>query len=515
MNNKAPRGSISQIILKALNTGNKYGYEICKDIEKITNGKLILKQPSLYSCLRRMEEQGLISSYWEDSDLGGKRHYYCLTDFGKKILDESEENSSLSETELINSLPTNENYDEVKDEKNTEKTTILKQENLFNIAKKDAKNTNENKTETTEESGSSSFLQFDLFNENVSFVKNENLEKKENIPQFKNKYSDLDNHSEEIEPILEVSELENDDTSLDSFKESDNDNKLLDENSIEKINNSNKENINVVENSIKTDNQISWDLKFDSNEGSNNDYKSIIGQLYNNSRLHDPYEQNKYQNFKEMFPTSSYDNSEKSKQFETKEENETTKNINNIIKSSEESNIDCEDIRNLNNLYNLQGIEIKVHSKKENKNSNKVYTDKNRLNMVTSWVVSAIMILEILFSYIILKENKFIINKQKIIFFLSIAFVLSYCLISSLENLFDKYKMIIIEKNFKKIFMRKLFLFIIFVILIFTISIILGMSSLFQAEFFAFWFIPTLLLTNLPISTLIYYILFKSKNFSK
>ena len=35
-NNKAARGSISQIILKALSNGDKYGYEICKDIEKLT-----------------------------------------------------------------------------------------------------------------------------------------------------------------------------------------------------------------------------------------------------------------------------------------------------------------------------------------------------------------------------------------------------------------------------------------------------------------------------------------------
>jgi len=76
LENKAARGSISQIILKALDSRDKYGYEIIKDIEIISNGKLILKQPSLYSCLRRMEEQNLITSYWQDSDIGGKRHYY-------------------------------------------------------------------------------------------------------------------------------------------------------------------------------------------------------------------------------------------------------------------------------------------------------------------------------------------------------------------------------------------------------------------------------------------------------
>ena len=30
-----------------------------------------------------MEEQNLISSYWRDSDIGGRRHYYSLTSYGK------------------------------------------------------------------------------------------------------------------------------------------------------------------------------------------------------------------------------------------------------------------------------------------------------------------------------------------------------------------------------------------------------------------------------------------------
>lgn len=77
---------INKIILKSLETGDKYGLEIIKDIQDFTNGRLILKQPSLYSALRRMEKKGLISSFWEDSEIGGRRHYYSLTKSGKEIL---------------------------------------------------------------------------------------------------------------------------------------------------------------------------------------------------------------------------------------------------------------------------------------------------------------------------------------------------------------------------------------------------------------------------------------------
>ena len=85
LDNKAQRGSIAPIIITALSSGDKYGYEICKEIERLSGGKLILKQPSLYSSLRRMEEQHLVHSYWKDSELGGNRHYYVLTDEGKKL----------------------------------------------------------------------------------------------------------------------------------------------------------------------------------------------------------------------------------------------------------------------------------------------------------------------------------------------------------------------------------------------------------------------------------------------
>ncbi len=80
----ASRGSVNNIILASLMTGQKYGYEIIKEVEEKTNGKVKLKQPSLYSSLKRFETKNIITSYWGDSEIGGRRHYYLLTDYGKK-----------------------------------------------------------------------------------------------------------------------------------------------------------------------------------------------------------------------------------------------------------------------------------------------------------------------------------------------------------------------------------------------------------------------------------------------
>lgn len=97
------RGHIDTIILKSLYHGDKYGLEIIQEIEEKSNGSYELKQPTLYSCLKRLESQGLISSYWEDSEIGGKRHYYKLTDQGKEAYKRNQE-EWLKSREIIDNL---------------------------------------------------------------------------------------------------------------------------------------------------------------------------------------------------------------------------------------------------------------------------------------------------------------------------------------------------------------------------------------------------------------------------
>ena len=77
------RGHVDTIILKTLADGDKYGYEIIKEIENKSKGTYELKQPTLYSCLKRLESQGFISAYWVNSEIGGRRHYYKLTEQGR------------------------------------------------------------------------------------------------------------------------------------------------------------------------------------------------------------------------------------------------------------------------------------------------------------------------------------------------------------------------------------------------------------------------------------------------
>lgn len=97
------RGHVDTIILKTLTTGDKYGYEIIKEITEKSNGTYELKQPTLYSCLKRLEGQGLISAYWKNSDIGGKRHYYKLTKKGRNFY-ETNMNQWFASRSIIDNL---------------------------------------------------------------------------------------------------------------------------------------------------------------------------------------------------------------------------------------------------------------------------------------------------------------------------------------------------------------------------------------------------------------------------
>lgn len=105
------RGNIDTIILKTMLDGDKYGLDIIKEVESRSNGTYELKQPTLYSCLKRLENQELISSYWLDSDIGGRRHYYKLTEKGRDFYEKKQEEWAKSKF-IIDNLLSNFNYDE-------------------------------------------------------------------------------------------------------------------------------------------------------------------------------------------------------------------------------------------------------------------------------------------------------------------------------------------------------------------------------------------------------------------
>lgn len=78
------RGHTETIILSLLSLGDSYGYKINKDIMRITGNRFEFKEATLYSAFRRLEQGGLIASYWGGESTGARRRYYVITDAGKK-----------------------------------------------------------------------------------------------------------------------------------------------------------------------------------------------------------------------------------------------------------------------------------------------------------------------------------------------------------------------------------------------------------------------------------------------
>ena len=77
------RGYTDTIILTQLMRGDSYGYEINKNVLQRTTGKYEFKEATLYTAFKRLEQSGLISSYWGEDGPGARRRYYRITDEGR------------------------------------------------------------------------------------------------------------------------------------------------------------------------------------------------------------------------------------------------------------------------------------------------------------------------------------------------------------------------------------------------------------------------------------------------
>lgn len=78
------KGTLKTIVLNLLAEGGRmYGYEITREVEKLSDGNIHLSWGALYPTLHKLEADGLI--YAEEYSIGKRiRKYYQLTPDGKK-----------------------------------------------------------------------------------------------------------------------------------------------------------------------------------------------------------------------------------------------------------------------------------------------------------------------------------------------------------------------------------------------------------------------------------------------
>lgn len=85
------KGTTTLLILQLLSEGDKYGYEMTRELEKRSDELFNLKEGTLYPILHNLENEDMIEAYWENTESARKRKYYRITKKGNKLLGEKKE----------------------------------------------------------------------------------------------------------------------------------------------------------------------------------------------------------------------------------------------------------------------------------------------------------------------------------------------------------------------------------------------------------------------------------------
>ena len=80
------KGTLDMMILRTLQSGDAHGHTIATIIERTSEDVLQVEQGSLYPALYRLEDRGLVASFWGTTEKNRKAKYYRLTPAGRKHL---------------------------------------------------------------------------------------------------------------------------------------------------------------------------------------------------------------------------------------------------------------------------------------------------------------------------------------------------------------------------------------------------------------------------------------------
>ena len=90
MGNKSDllQGTLDLLILKTLEAGAMHGWGISLRIQDVSGAVLQVNQGSLYPALHRLEQQGLVSAEWGNSENNRQAKFYALTRAGRRQLEQ-------------------------------------------------------------------------------------------------------------------------------------------------------------------------------------------------------------------------------------------------------------------------------------------------------------------------------------------------------------------------------------------------------------------------------------------
>jgi PadR family transcriptional regulator PadR len=78
-------GHLDLLLLAALRHGERHGYALIADLRERSGGAFDYPEGTVYPALRRLEDEGLVTSAWSEVD-NRRRRVYRLTTAGTKAL---------------------------------------------------------------------------------------------------------------------------------------------------------------------------------------------------------------------------------------------------------------------------------------------------------------------------------------------------------------------------------------------------------------------------------------------
>ena len=82
------KGLLEYCILSIINRDEAYASDI---LETLKDAQLVVVEGTVYPLLTRMKNEGLLSYRWQESTEGPPRKYYALTDEGRNLLSQLDE----------------------------------------------------------------------------------------------------------------------------------------------------------------------------------------------------------------------------------------------------------------------------------------------------------------------------------------------------------------------------------------------------------------------------------------
>jgi transcriptional regulator len=82
-----PQGTLDLLILKVIALGPVHGYAIAQRLEQVSRGVVQVPEGSLYPALHRLENRGLLTADWKETETGREAKFYRLTRKGLKQLE--------------------------------------------------------------------------------------------------------------------------------------------------------------------------------------------------------------------------------------------------------------------------------------------------------------------------------------------------------------------------------------------------------------------------------------------